>query len=32
MPVTGIKIDSTSELSDRDVIIAFEETITTMQG
>ena len=30
--VTGIKIDSTSELSDRSVIISLKEKITTMQG
>ena len=32
MPVTGIRIDSTEDMSERDVIIAFKETITTMQG
>ena len=31
-PVTGIKIDSTLELSDRAVVVALKETITTMQG
>ena len=31
-PVTGIKIDSTAELSDRSVIIAFKEKITTTQS
>ena len=30
--VTGIKIDSTADLSDRAIIIAFKETITTMRG
>ena len=30
-PATGIKIDSTSELSVRDVIIESKETITTMK-
>ena len=30
--VTGIKMDSTAELSDRAVIISFKETITTIQG
>ena len=32
MPVTGIKIYSTAEMSDGDVIIAFKETMTTLQG
>ena len=32
MPVAGIKMDITAELSDRAVIIAFKETITKMQG
>ena len=32
MTVTGINIDSTAELYDRSVIIAFKETITTIQG
>ena len=31
-PVTGINIDSTEDLSDRDVIIAFKDTITTIKG
>ena len=31
-PVTGTKIDSTAELSDRAVIIAFKDTITKTQG
>ena len=31
-PVTGIKIDSIAELSDRAVIVAFNDTITTTQG
>ena len=31
MPVTGIKIDSTAEISVRGVIIEFKETIITMK-
>ena len=31
-PATSIKIHSASELSNRDVIIVFKKTITTMQG
>ena len=31
MPVTGIKIYSTAEISDRDIIISFKDTITTME-
>ena len=30
--VIGIKIDSTAELSERAVIVAFKETIKTIQG
>ena len=29
---SGINIDSTADLSDRAVIVAFKETITTIQG
>ena len=29
-PVIGIKIANTAEISDRDVIISFKETITIM--
>ena len=32
IPVAGINIDSTAELSDRAVVISFKETITTIQG
>ena len=32
MPVTGLKIDSTADMSDRDVIVACKDTITKMQG
>ena len=32
MAVTGIKIPSSSELSDRDIIVSFKEAIATMQG
>ena len=31
-PDTGIKIDSTSELYDRAIIVDFKETITKIQG
>ena len=30
-PVIGIKIASTEDMYDRDVIISFKETMTTMQ-
>ena len=32
MAVTGIKISSTAELSDRAIIVSFKDAIATMQG
>ena len=31
-PVIGLNIDSTTELSEMAIIVAFKETITTMQA